>query len=97
MSLLEAGTAPGALAGLKVLDLTGPGGNDRGKMCADLGADVILVEMPGGSGLRREGPFINDVAHIEASLPFAYANTNKRGITLDIDRPEGQEALRRLA
>lgn len=97
MTSAEPMPGPGALAGLRVLDLTGPAGNYCGKMFADLGADVVLVEPPGGSGLRREGPFIGDAAHIEASLPFAYANTSKRGMTLDLDRREGQEVLRRLA
>lgn len=86
-----------ALAGIRVLDLAGPAGSYCGKLFADLGADVILVESPGGHPLRREAPFINDVESPEHSLSFAYYQTNKRGITLDLDRAEGREVFRRLA
>lgn len=89
--------ARGPLDGIRVLDLTGPAGNYCGKMFADLGADVILVEAPGGSALRREGPFAGGMVNIEASLAFAYMNTSKRGITLDLGHKEGQEILRALA
>ena len=67
-------TAPtaAALEGLRILDLSGPMGNYCGKMFADMGADVILVEPPGGSGLRFEPPFIGDIPGTERSLNFAY-------------------------
>lgn len=87
----------GPLQGVRVLDLTGPAGNYCGKLFGDLDADVILVEPPGGSELRREGPFIGDSAHLEASLAFAYHNTSKRGLVLDLDHEEGQAVLRELA
>ncbi len=54
------GSTPAALEGLRILDLSGAMGNYAGKLFADLGADVILVEPPHGSELRREGPFIAD-------------------------------------
>ncbi len=92
-----ASAAPGALDGIRVLDLSGPIGNYCGKLFADMGADVILVEPPGGSRLRFQGPFIGGNPVIEASLGFAYANTSKRGITLDLDHTDGQAVLRRLA
>ena len=88
---------PAALDGIRVLDLSGPIGNYCGKLFADLGADVILVEPPCGSRLRREGPFIGNDPTMEASLNFAYMNTSKRGITLDLDHADGQAILRRLA
>ena len=91
------GLQPAALAGLKVLDLSGPMGNYAGKLFGDLGADVILVEPPGGTALRFEPPFVDDTADIEASLAFAYANTSKRGITLDLDSERDRAAFRRLA
>ena len=87
----------GALDGLRVLDLSGPIGNYCGKLFADLGADVILVEPPSGSRSRRQGPFIGNDPTIEASLNFAYMNTSKRGITLDLDQADGQAIFRRLA
>lgn len=72
-------------------------GNYAGKLFADMGADVILVEPPAGSELRREGPFIGDMAGLERSLSFAYQNTSKRGICLDLDTASGQGLLRELA
>jgi benzylsuccinate CoA-transferase BbsE subunit len=86
-----------ALHGIRVLDLSGPAGNYCGKLFADLGADVILVEPPGGTALRHCGPYADDRAGPETSLPFLHQNSNKRGVTLNLDRPQGQDILRRLA
>ena len=88
---------PQALSGLRVLDLSGLAGQYCGKLFADLGADVILVEPPGGSPVRREGPFLEDRAHPEYSLTFGYLNAGKRAISLDLDHPEGQRVLKALA
>ena len=88
---------PAALAGIRVLDLSGLAGQYCGKQFADLGADVILIEPVGGSSVRREGPFLGDRAHVEFSLQFAYFNAGKRGIALDLDRPEGQHIVQQLA
>src|SRR6185503_9871579 len=87
---------PAALAGLRVLDLSGPMGNYCGKMFADMGADVILVEPPAGTRLRFEPPFLDDIPGIERSLSFAYHNTSKRGISLNLDTADGQNLLRKL-
>ncbi|MGH7848230.1 MAG: CaiB/BaiF CoA transferase family protein [Candidatus Binatia bacterium] len=89
--------SPGALAGLRVLDLTGRMGGYCGKLLANLGAEVVLVEPPGGDPMRREGPFKNDVPHAEGSLSFAARHTNKRGIVLDLEIEEGRQTLCRLA
>ena len=99
MNVVVTGAAsmPAALAGLRVLDLSGAMGNYAGKLFADMGADVILVEPPGGTELRREPPFIADEPGIERSLDFAYQNTSKRGICLDLDTASGQRLLRDLA
>lgn len=97
MNVSEAKAVPAALEGLRVLDLSGPMGNYTGKLFADMGADVILVEPPGGTELRREPPFIDDVAGTERSLNFAYQNTSKRGICLNLDTASGQRMLRDLA
>lgn len=88
---------PAALAGLRVLDLSGPMGNYCGKMFADMGADVILVEPPSGTRLRFEPPFLDASPGLERSLSFAYLNTSKRGITLDLDSHSGQTLFRKLA
>ena len=60
---------------------------------ADLGADVIKVEPPGGDPARFAGPFPNDQPHREKSGRFLSLNANKRGITLDTDSPSGRDAL----
>ncbi len=81
------------LSPYRVLDLTGQGGLLCGKILADLGADVIQVEPPGGSDARRRGPFFNDEAHPEKSLFWwAYA-ANKRSITLNLDSTDGRELM----
>lgn len=85
-----------ALAGIRVLDLSGPTGNYCGKLFAELGADVILVEPPAGTRLRREPPFVDGVAGLERSLSFAYYNTSKRGITLNLDKIGGRNLFFKL-
>jgi crotonobetainyl-CoA:carnitine CoA-transferase CaiB-like acyl-CoA transferase len=66
------------------------------KLLADLGADVIKVEPPGGDRARRYGPFPDDVPDAECSGLFLYLNANKRGITLDLAVPSGRALLQRL-
>ena len=85
------------LTGYRVLDLAGPLGVYCGKLMADMGADVIKVEPPGGDPMRRIGPFINHQTHLEQSLHWLHFNTNKRGITLDFATAEGAGILRQLA
>jgi crotonobetainyl-CoA:carnitine CoA-transferase CaiB-like acyl-CoA transferase len=72
-----------------------------GLMLADLGADVIKVEEPrGGDMMRGLGPgFVRDASGAETrdSAKFQSLNRNKRSITVDISRPEGQEIVRALA
>ena len=85
------------LSPYRVLDLT----NERGLLCgqilADLGADVIAVEPPGGNSARRLGPFANDEAGPERSLHWWAYSRNKRSVTLDITTDEGRDRLLRLA
>lgn len=88
---------PQALAGIRVIELAGPMSSYCGKLFAELGADVILIEPPGGSALRNVEPFIADEPGPDRSLSFAYFNTSKRGITLDLEKPEGQNVFRALA
>lgn len=90
-------TPSGLLAPYRVLDLTGKPGWLCGRILADLGADVIKVEPPGGDPGRRFGPFYHDEVHPERSLPWMAYNANKRGITLNWNVPAGQDLLRRLA
>jgi len=88
---------PGPLAGLRVLELTSEHAQFCGKLMADLGADVIKIEPPGGQETRNIGPFLDDQPDPERSLYFWHYNTSKRGVILDITMPEGQEAFRMLA
>jgi crotonobetainyl-CoA:carnitine CoA-transferase CaiB-like acyl-CoA transferase len=84
-------TAPaGALAPYRVLDLVGPLGPLAGKMLADLGADVVRVEPPEGSALRRLPPFADGVADPERGLAWwAYA-AGTRSVVLDLEAAEGR-------
>lgn len=87
----------GALAGLKVLDLSNFRGQLCGRMLADMGADVIKVEPPGGDEARRLGPFVDGHPHRDRSLFFWFYNLNKRSLTLDLKHPRGADLLRQLA
>jgi formyl-CoA transferase len=93
---------PAALPHIKVLDLSrvlaGPWCT---QILADLGADVVKIERPGaGDDTRHWGPpFLkdaqgNDTAH---AAYYTCANRNKRSITVDIAKPEGQALIRQLA
>ncbi|MEW6300346.1 MAG: CoA transferase [Thermodesulfobacteriota bacterium] len=67
-----------------------------GKLLADLGAEVIKVEEPGGDPARRRGPFPGDTPHPEKSGLFLYLNANKLGVTLNLRHPKGQALLHSL-
>lgn len=84
------------LSPYRVLDLTDETGFLCGKILADMGADVLKVERPGGDPGRRIGPYYHDQPSPEKSLYWAAYNTNKRGITLDIETATGQNLFRKL-
>jgi benzylsuccinate CoA-transferase BbsE subunit len=92
-------SSPGkaALAGITVLDVAGPLGNYCGKLFADLGARVILVEPLAGAPARQLEPRIVDRDDPDASLTFQFQNTNKESIALDLDSEAGQQVFRALA
>ena len=87
----------GAFAGLQVLELADEKGQWCGKLMADMGANVIKIEPPGGDAARTVGPFYEDVPHRERSLSFWHYNTSKRGITLNLEIEDGRRLFRRLA
>ena len=96
-------TAPAALAGIRVLDLSrvlaGPWST---QILADLGADVVKVEAPDrGDDTRAWGPpFLkgaNGEDEIGTSAYYLAANRNKRSIAVDFASPEGAALLRQLA
>jgi benzylsuccinate CoA-transferase BbsE subunit len=80
------------LSDLRVLDLTDERGFLAGKILADLGADVIKIEPPGGDPARDRGPFLG-AASRESSLPWLALNTSKRGISLALDSARGREVF----
>ena len=88
--------APGALAGLKVLDLTRVlAGPTCTQMLGDLGAEVVKIERPGaGDDTRGFAPPY--VPRTKESAYFVGVNRNKKSVTLDIAKPEGQEIVHRL-
>src|SRR5215212_4926368 len=87
-----------ALDDIVVLDLTQHvSGPYATKLLADLGAEVIKVEPPWGDSARRLPPFAGDDPGLERSGLFAYLNTNKRSVVLDLRAADGREGLRRLA
>jgi len=90
-------SVPGPLAGLRILELADEKGQFCGKLLADLSADVVKIEPPGGEPTRHVGPFLDDIPHPERSLSFWYYNTSKRGITLNLETADGRELFRRLA
>jgi crotonobetainyl-CoA:carnitine CoA-transferase CaiB-like acyl-CoA transferase len=85
------------LSHCRVLDLTDDKGFLCGKILADLGADVIKVEPPGGDPSRRRGPFYADDPDPEKSLYWFAYNSGKRGVTLDITTEDGRDIFRKLA
>ncbi|MGE0847231.1 MAG: CaiB/BaiF CoA transferase family protein [Flavobacteriaceae bacterium] len=83
----------GPLAGVRVIDLSHiMAGPVCGLMLADMGADVVKVEKPNGDDTRR---FVPPAINGE-SAPYMMMNRNKRGIALDLKKPEAVAALRRL-
>ncbi|HMO96056.1 MAG TPA: CoA transferase, partial [Tepidiformaceae bacterium] len=62
----------GPLEGIRVIELCDAPGQLAGKLLADMGADVVKVEPPGGSTARQIGPFVDDQPGPERSLNFWY-------------------------
>jgi len=92
---------PGPLDGIRVFDLTRIlAGPSCTQMLADLGADVIKIERAGAGDDTRHfaPPFIKDGEGNDTteSAYFFAANRNKRSVTLDISKPEGQDIARKL-
>ncbi|WP_028266872.1 CaiB/BaiF CoA transferase family protein [Arthrobacter sp. MA-N2] len=86
----------GLLNGARALDLTDETGFVCGKVLGELGVDVVKVERPGGDPSRLIPPFHQDIPGVERSLYWKAFNTGKRGVTLDIENPRGQEIFREL-
>jgi crotonobetainyl-CoA:carnitine CoA-transferase CaiB-like acyl-CoA transferase len=83
---------------MRILDLTEGGCMLGGRLLADSGADVIKIERISGSdpSISRIWPYYQDSGDPQQSLFWFTYNANKRGITLDITKKEGQELLKKL-
>jgi crotonobetainyl-CoA:carnitine CoA-transferase CaiB-like acyl-CoA transferase len=87
---------PGALSGIRVVELADELAEYCGLTLAGLGADVVKVEPPGGSPTRRIGPFYQDRVDPEGSLFFWQYNRGKRSIALDLQRERDAGRFRAL-
>ena len=83
-----------ALDGIRVLDLTTNYSAYAGRLLADLGAEVIRIEPPGGSPLRRMQP-LNGA--MNASFAHAFFDAGKRSVVLDLEVEAGRASLSALA
>jgi len=88
--------APGPLSGLRVLELASEWTAYAGKLLADLGAEVVLVEPPEGAPMRGYGPYYEDRSDPESSLWWWHYQTSKRGVTLNLDDEPDASLFRRL-
>lgn len=87
-----------ALDGVRIVEFTDELGSYCGRLLADLGADVIKVEPPGGGRQRNSGPFrVGFEGNADASLPFWVHNTSKKSVVLDLETLEGKEKAKKLA
>lgn len=80
------GGSRGLLGDMRILDLADEKGQFCGKVLADMGAEVIKVEPPGGDLTRNIGPFYRTKDGAMLSLIWEALNANKKGITLDLER-----------
>ena len=83
----------GALSHIRVVELGDMPAAYATRLLADLGADVIKVEPPGGDPNRWLPPFAGSVEDSERSLTFINANTNKRSIVLDLENSRNDRAI----
>ena len=84
------------LDSIRVVDLSSPVGTYCSRLLSDLGADVVLVEPPGGDPYRSLAPFRAGASGPDASLAFGYYQAGKRSIVLDVDDPGDRVVLERL-
>ena len=87
----------GIYENIRILDLSDERGMYAMKIMASFGAEVIKVERPGGNDYRFRGPFApGEDDKVNKSLSFAYLNTGKKSITLDIESKKGREIFLEL-
>lgn len=84
------------LGSTRVIDLGGEALSYGGRALADLGADVILIEPPGGGANRSATPSFQLQSGRSLSARFAYTSAGKRAVTLDLSREQGRDIFWRL-
>jgi crotonobetainyl-CoA:carnitine CoA-transferase CaiB-like acyl-CoA transferase len=89
VSATEINAGAGALSHLRVVEIGDIPASYATRLLADLGADVIKIEPPGGNPSRMLPPYAGNIADSERSLTFINANTNKRSIVLDLQNSTG--------
>src|SRR5688572_18102432 len=88
----------GALEGLRIIEFCDETGSYCGRLLADLGAEVIKVEPPGGGRQRHTPPYLKVAPEsVDTSLAFWVHNTSKKSVVLDLETAEGQAAAHDLA
>jgi crotonobetainyl-CoA:carnitine CoA-transferase CaiB-like acyl-CoA transferase len=84
------------LKGMRVLEVSNERIAFAGKLLGDMGADVVLIEPPGGDPARRYPPFLDDEPGEDRSLYWWHYNTSKRGVVLDLDDVRDRERFTAL-
>lgn len=85
------------LSGIRILDLADEKAGYCSRLLADMGAQVIKIERPGGAAARKNGPFMGHASGESTSLSFLFNNANKKGITLDLEHRKGRDIFLKLA
>jgi len=86
----------GPLSDVRVVDMSGPEGQLCGRLFADMGAEVVLVEPPSGTPTRSLGPFKDSIGGHESSLLFQHLNAGKKSVALDLNKRNHRQALKAL-
>ena len=97
MTTTDSETSPSVLAGIRVLDLSGLAGQYAGRLLADMGAEVIKIEPPGGDPVRFLPPFAGDEPGLDRSLRWLAYNSNKSSVVIDLETDNGRQQLLEMA
>lgn len=87
----------GLLDGIRVLEVSSELAAPAGKLLAELGAEVVVVEPPGGDASRHTGPYADEAGAREQSIVWLAFNAGKLGVTLDLEHESDRAKFRQLA
>ena len=93
---MPSASSQSVLSGYRVVELTSERCALAGKLLADMGAEVIVVEPPEGCATRSWAPYADDEAGTENSLHWWHYNTSKKSVVLDLDSSSGAQSFRSL-